>query len=65
MKYEVVVEEVVSGVFEIDANTAKEAISKAINMYKSDEIILSPGNLEHKQLAIIKPNNEELNWVEF
>ena len=65
MKYKVVVEEVVSDVFEMEANSEKEAISKTINMYKSENIILSPGNLEHKQIAIIKPNTEVLEWIEF
>ncbi len=65
MKYEIIVEEVISDVFEIDADSEEEAISKAIIMYKSEKIVLSPGNLEFKQMAIIKPNNEKLEWIEF
>lgn len=65
MKYEVIVEEMVSDVFEIDADSEEEAISKVINMYKAEDIVLSPGNLEYKQIAIIKPNIEKSNWVKF
>lgn len=65
MKYEIVVEEVVSDVFGIDADSEEEAISKAIDMYKSGNLVLAPGNLEHKQVAISKPTYDELDWISF
>ena len=62
MKYEIVIEEVISDVFGVDADTEEEAISKAIDMYKSGYIVLSPGNLEHKQIFLI-PSLEKKSLI--
>ena len=65
MKYEIVIEEVISDIFGVDADSEEEAISMTIDMYKSGDIVLSPGNLEHKQLAVIKTTSDELDWIPF
>ncbi len=59
-KFCVVIEETISEEFEIDAETKEDAISKAIEKYKSGEFILSPGNLESKKISA---DNDE--WIEF
>ena len=58
--YRVVIEEIISDEFEIEAETKEDAISKAISKYKSGEIILEPGNLESKKISV---ENDE--WIEF
>ena len=63
-KYFVVIEETISEEFEIDAESKEDAISKAIEKYKSGEFVLSPGNLESKKISIVD-NSEFDNWIEF
>ncbi|MBO6305197.1 MAG: hypothetical protein J6M62_09010 [Selenomonadaceae bacterium] len=65
MKYKIIVEEVISDEFNIEADSEKEAINKAIKMYKLGDIVIAPGNLEHKQLAIVKSDSHKLEWIEF
>ena len=65
MKYELIVEEVISDVFHVEAKSEEEAVNKAIKKYKSGSITLEPGNLEHKQIALCKPNINDLKWIEF
>jgi len=64
-KFCVVIEETISEEFEIDAESKEDAIKKAIEKYKSGEFVLSPGNLEHKQFAILEDDSEIDEWIEF
>ncbi len=45
MNYKVNIEEVVSQQFDIVANSEKEALEIARQMYKEGELVLEPGNL--------------------
>lgn len=51
--------------FEIEAETAEEAIETAEQKYKSGEFVLAPGTLAAKQMAIMSPSNEVTEWFEF
>ena len=59
-KYEIIIEEVISGQFFIEAASKEEAISMAMRKYKSGEFVLSPGNLEQSKIAVVDDglNNE-------
>ena len=59
-KFCVTIEEIISDEFEIEAESKEDAISKAIEKYKSGEFVLEPGNLESKKISI---ENDE--WIEF
>ena len=48
--------------FEVEADSEEKAIS---NLYKSGDIVLSPVNIEHKQLAIVNQTSDELDWIPF
>ena len=64
-KYHVVIEEIISEEFEIEANSEEDAISKAINEYDSGSFVLSPGNVEGRQIAIVGEDDEFKDWIEF
>lgn len=64
-KYTITIEEMISKDFEIEANTAEEAMALAEYRYRAGEYVLAPGNLVAKQMAISSPNNEPTEWTEF
>lgn len=53
-KYEIIIEEVISQQFFIEAESKEEAIKTAIQKYKSGAYVLSPGNVEQTQIAIVE-----------
>jgi len=62
--YRVIIEEIMSEEFELDAESEKEAISKAMDAYKSGEFVLEPGNFEYAQLKVIDENDKCSEWIE-
>jgi len=64
-KYRIVIEETISEEFEIQATSEEEAISKAINEYHEGNFVLSPGNVEYRQIAVIGEDDEIKDWIEF
>lgn len=65
MKFIVTIEEMVSDNFEIEAETAEDAMRIAEEKYHCCEFVLEPGNLICKQMSILSPNNESTEWIEF
>lgn len=64
-KYTVIIEEVVSEEFEIHANTEEEARKIAEDAYNSGSLVLAPGNLISKQMAVVSHHGEITEWREF
>lgn len=64
-KYTVIIEEVVSEEFEIHANTEEEAQKIAADAYNNGEIVLAPGNLISKKMAVVSHHGEVTDWREF
>ncbi|WP_270838510.1 DpnD/PcfM family protein [Peptacetobacter hiranonis] len=52
MIYKVLVEEFISEIFEIEADSTEDALNKAAEMYHQCEIILTPGNLLDVEFSI-------------
>lgn len=65
VKYTVIIEEVVSEEFEIHANTEEEAQKIAADAYNNGEIVLAPGNLISKKMAVVSHHGEVTEWREF
>ena len=63
-KYKIIIEELISEEFVIEAETKEDAIKEVVRKYNNSEIVLSPGNVEQKRLCIAK-SSEENNWIEF
>jgi len=65
MKFKVCIEETVSEEFEVEAKNKKDAVEVAIKKYKNCEIVLEPGNVMLRRVAVCEDNNNEPVWVEF
>ena len=63
-KYHVVIEETVSDEFEIEADSEKDAIDKAINEYNEGNFIVGP-NVTFRQIAVLGEDDEINDWIEF
>lgn len=64
-KYTILIEELVSNSFEIEASSEEEARKIAEADYRNGEIVLDPGNLVSKRIAIISHCNKDAQWIEF
>lgn len=53
MRYTVLVEEVVSQEFAVEASSPEEALHVAEDSYRKGEIVLEPGNLEDVSMKIV------------
>ena len=53
MRYTVLVEEVVSQEFAVEASSPEEALRVAKDQYSKGEIVLEPGNLEQVSMNIV------------
>ena len=52
-KYRIIIEEIISEHFLVDATSKEEAIRIAMQKYKSGEFVLSPGNLEQSKIGVV------------
>lgn len=64
-KYTIAIEETVVDKFEIEANDFNEAIDIAKEKYSKGELVLSPGEVQFKQIAVISPSCECTEWSKF
>ena len=66
MKFIVNVEEVVCETFAVDAESMEEARRIVMRAYESGEIVLEPGELVEKRIAVFdKATNEWSEYEEF
>ena len=62
----VTIEEMVSEEFIVTADSIEDAMQIAIDKYQKEEVVLSPGNLENKQIMLYdKSNDTYSDWIEF
>ncbi len=65
MKYKIIIEEVVADTFEVEANSADEAIEIAEEKYHKCEIVLEPGEVQAKRMYACDENRNMTEWREF
>ena len=63
-KYTIIIEEMVSQAFEVEATTAEKAMEVAEQKYRNGEFVLEPGDLVCTQMAVVDPSDEVTEWVE-
>lgn len=64
-KFFITIEETISQVFEIYANSPEQAKDIAIKQYNAGEFVLTPGELLDKKIQISDNNNPLTDWEEF
>lgn len=64
-KYVIAIEKTLVQEFDISANNAEEAFRKAVEYYKNGTSVITQGEVQFKQMAIIEPYNEATDWKEF
>ena len=64
-KYVIAIEKTLVQEFDISANNAEEAFRKAVEYYKNGTSVITQGEVQFKQMAIIAPYNEATDWKEF
>lgn len=62
-KYTITIEETVSEVFYLEANSLEEAKEKAIANYNNSVFVLEPGNLIETNL-LVENDDESSGWFE-
>lgn len=64
-KYTIAIEETVVDEFEIVAENEKEALKIAEDKYKHGDIVLCPGELQFKQMAVVPSSGDIMEWHKF
>ena len=64
-KYVVAIEETVVSQFEILADSSESAIATAKIKYLSGELVLSPGEVQCKKIAVVDPSKNDTIFIEF
>lgn len=64
-QYKIVIEELVVEEFDVEADNSDEAIIIAKEKYRDAEFVISPGEPQYKQMAIVSPVTEISKWIEF
>lgn len=63
IKYTIVIEETIVQEFQIDAENEEDAIRIAEQKYKNGDIVLCPGEVQFRRMAINNPHNTATKWV--
>ena len=63
--YKIIIEETISDEFAVTASSEEDAVKTAMERYKSGELVLSPGNLLEKKIAVMNNQNEAADWISF
>ena len=64
--FHITIEETISEEFIVTAESIEIAMQIAIEKYQKEEFVLSPGNLESKQIMVYdKTNDTCTDWIEF
>ncbi|WP_462255848.1 DpnD/PcfM family protein [Megamonas funiformis] len=62
-KYTITIEETVSDIFYLEANSLEEAKEKAIENYNNSVFVLEPGNLIETNI-LVENDKESSDWFE-
>lgn len=64
-RYKIAMEETCVQEFEIEAEDSILALELAKQKYRNGEFVLEPGEPQFHQMAVVSPNNECTEWIEF
>ena len=64
-KYMISIEETIVQKFEVEAENDETALNNAIENYKEGIFTLENAEVQYRQIAIVEPLKDEIEWVEF
>lgn len=65
-KFCVSIEEIICEDFVVTADSIEKAVQVAVEKYQKEEFVLSPGNIESKQIMVYDKGNDTFtDWIEF
>lgn len=64
-KFVIAIEETMVQEFEVAADSAEEALEFAEKQYNNGVFVVSPGEVQFKQMSIVKPTEESTEWRKF
>lgn len=62
--FKIIIEETITGTFEVFAETPEQALAFGIEKYKNGEFVLEPGEVQHRQIAVVNDYKKQ-KWSEF
>lgn len=65
IKFVIAIEETIAQEFEIIADSAEKAMDLAKEQYRKGILVLSSGEVQFRQMAIVRPEKEATEWCEF
>lgn len=60
--YSVIIEETVTGAFEVEAASAEQALELARERYRAGEYVLSPGEVQAVQMCVADEDGQAGLW---
>ena len=63
-KYKVVIEETITEEFEVEAQSETEALETARLKYHTGQFVVSPGEVQSKQIKILHSDSQTDEWFE-
>ena len=64
-KYMISIEETIVQKFEVEAENDETALNNAKENYKEGIFTLEIAEVQYRQIAIVEPLKDEIEWVEF
>lgn len=64
-KYMISIEETIVQKFEVEAENDETALNNAKENYKEGIFTLENAEVQYRQIAIVEPLKDEIEWVEF
>ena len=64
-KFVIAIEEKIVQEFKVTADSVEKAMEFAKEQYEKGFFVLSPGEAQSRQMAIISPANKKSKWHEF
>ncbi len=64
-EFTITIEELVAQKFKVIADSVNEAIELAEKKYKDGVFVLESGEVQFKQMAVVDPCEETIEWIEF
>lgn len=64
-EFTITIEELAAQKFKVIADSVDEAIELAEKKYKDGVFVLESGEVQFKQMAVVDPCEETIEWIEF